>query len=561
MRSSSLCCSQCSHSLADGGRRIAVTHRYRSEHNKPFPFFNTQLSITYMRLFLFLVGGTGSRVMRPLIMQLASGVRPKTAEGRSIPIEVVPIVVDPHKANQDLKRTENMMRWYKQLRRQLYGELVDVPDGFFAAKLSTLGDIVPDSAMLSDNFVMSMAGVESKKFSELIDYSTLDSGNQALCSMMFADYQLDTKMDIGFVGSPNIGSVALNQLKDSEEFKQFSNVFRKEDRIFVVSSIFGGTGAAGYPIIVKNIRNAAANSAINNRGDLRNAKIGALTVLPYFNVQQDENSPISRADFISKTKSALYYYHDNLTGLRHGGNDLPLSKVNACYYLGDEVASNPYFNDPGGGGQRNDAHLVEYVGALSILDFMQLADDELRTVDGNAVNPIYKEYGLANDKMVLSLKDFGLPTRQQINRNMVKFHLAYMYITHHLRDDIGRGYTVDRPQISKSFLSSTFYNTLTSDFFVGYRQWLKEMKTNQRSFVPFNLNTVKLSDCLTDIAAKSSLFRSAIDYNTVLAALNKASQTATRNREYDADHVALKLLDLLSKTLDKLVDERFVGVV
>ncbi len=514
-----------------------------------------------MRLFLFLVGGTGSRVMRPLIMQLASGVCPKTAEGRSIPIEVVPIVVDPHKANQDLKRTENMMRWYKQLRRQLYGELVDVPDGFFAAKLSTLGDIVPDSAMLSDNFVMSMAGVESKKFSELIDYSTLDSGNQALCSMMFADYQLDTKMDIGFVGSPNIGSVALNQLKDSEEFKQFSNVFRKEDRIFVVSSIFGGTGAAGYPIIVKNIRNAAANSAINNRGDLRNAKIGALTVLPYFNVQQDENSPISRADFISKTKSALYYYHDNLTGLRHGGNDLPLSKVNACYYLGDEVASNPYFNDPGGGGQRNDAHLVEYVGALSILDFMQLADDELRTVDGNAVNPIYKEYGLANDKMVLSLKDFGLPTRQQINRNMVKFHLAYMYITHHLRDDIGRGYTVDRPQISKSFLSSTFYNTLTSDFFVGYRQWLKEMKTNQRSFVPFNLNTVKLSDCLTDIAAKSSLFRSAIDYNTVLAALNKASQTATRNREYDADHVALKLLDLLSKTLDKLVDERFVGVV
>ena len=514
-----------------------------------------------MRLFLFLVGGTGSRVMRPLIMQLAAGIRPKTAEGRSIPLEVVPIVVDPHKANQDLKRTENMMRWYKQLRRQLYGEAVDVADGFFAAKLSTLGDIVPDSAMLSDNFVMSMQGVESKKFSELIDYSTLDSGNQALCSMMFADYQLDTKMDIGFVGSPNIGSVALNQMKDSEEFRQFSNVFRKDDRIFVVSSIFGGTGAAGYPIIVKNIRNAAANTQMNNRGDLRNARIGALTVLPYFNVQQDDNSPISRADFISKTKSALYYYHDNLTGLRHGSEDLPLSKINACYYLGDEVASNPYFNDPGGGGQRNDAHLVEYVGALSILDFLQIPDDELRTVDGNAVNPVYKEYGLAADKMRLSLKDFGLPTRLQINRDMVKFHLAYMYITHRLRDDIGRGYTVDKPQINKAFLSSTFYNTLTADFFVGYRQWLKELKSNQRSFVPFNLNTMKMSDCLTDIAPKTSIFHSAIDYNTLLGALNKASQTATRNRNYDGDHVALKLLDLLAKSLDKLIDEKYVGVV
>lgn len=514
-----------------------------------------------MRLFLFLVGGTGSRVMRPLIMQLASGIRPKTADGRSVPVEVVPIVVDPHKANQDLKRTENMMRWYRQLRRQLYGDAVDVPDGFFAAKLSTLGDIVPDSNMLPDNFVMSMAGVESKKFSELIDYSTLDSGNQALCSMMFADYQLDTKMDIGFVGSPNIGSVALNQLKDSEEFRQFANVFRKDDRIFVVSSIFGGTGAAGYPIIVKNIRNAAVNSAINNRGDLRNARIGALTVLPYFNIQHDDNSPISRADFISKTKSALYYYHDNLTGLRHDARDLPLSKVNACYYLGDEVASNPYFNDPGGGGQRNDAHLVEYVGALSILDFLQMPDDQLRTVDGNAINPIYKEYGLAADKTVLSLKDFGLPTRQLVNRNMAKFHLAYMYITHQLRDDIGRGYTVDRPQITKAFLSSTFFNTLTADFLVGYRQWLKEMKTNQRSFAPFNLNTAKLSDCLNDIAPKSSLFRSAIDYNTLLSALNRASQEATRSRRYDNDHVALRLFDLLFHTLDRLVDEKYVGVV
>ena len=126
-------------------------------------------------------------------------------------------------------------------------------------------------------------------------------------------------MDIGFVGSPNIGSVAINQFKDSNEFKQFSNVFQKTDRIFIVSSIFGGTGAAGYPIIVKNIRNADNNTAVNNRGDLRNAKIGALTVLPYFNIQQDENSPISRADFISKTKSALFYYHDNLTGIKKDG--------------------------------------------------------------------------------------------------------------------------------------------------------------------------------------------------------------------------------------------------
>ena len=33
---------------------------------------------------------------------------------------------------------------------------------------------------------------------------------------------------------------------------------------------------------MKNIRNAGNNIQINNRGDLRDAKIGTLTVLPYF---------------------------------------------------------------------------------------------------------------------------------------------------------------------------------------------------------------------------------------------------------------------------------------
>ena len=294
-----------------------------------------------MRLFLFLVGGTGSRVMRPLVMQLAAGIHPVNESGLPVPLEIVPIIVDPHKANEDLKRTDNLLRWYKQLRNALYGNNADVQRGFFSVKISTLSDILPHGSNLTDTFLFNMGAIESKKFQDFIAYNTLDTSNQALFSMLFSDYQLDTKMDIGFVGSPNIGSVALNQFKDSEEFRQFSNVFQKNDRIFVVSSIFGGTGAAGYPIIVKNIRNAGNNAMINNRGDLRDARIGALTVLPYFNVQQDENSPISRADFISKTKSALFYYHDNLTGLRQNGIDLPMSKLNACYYVGDEVPSNP----------------------------------------------------------------------------------------------------------------------------------------------------------------------------------------------------------------------------
>lgn len=498
--------------------------------------------------------------MRPLIMQFAAGIHPLDDNGQPMPLEVVPVIVDPHKANEDLKRTDNLMRWYKQIRHTLYGDRNDVKEGFFSVKLSTLSDIVPDSTDLTDSFLFNMGAIASKTFREFISYNTLDPGNQALCSMMFSDDQLNTKMDIGFVGSPNIGSIALNQFKDSEEFRQFSNVFGKDDRIFVVSSIFGGTGAAGYPIIVKNIRNAGENIQINNRADLRDARIGALTVLPYFNVQQDRKSPISRADFISKTKSALFYYHDNLTGLRRDGDELPLSKVNACYYLGDEIPSNPYFNDPGGNGQRNDAHIVEFVGALAILDFLQIPDDELIAVNGNARQPIYKEFGLAADKTTLGLMDLGQPTRRLINRQMVKFHLAYMYLTNHFREDVGRGYTQDKPEINSGFLASPFYNNLTANFFVAYRQWLKELEGNHRSFVPFNMETDRLKDALTGMVAKCGFLKHTIDYKTILAAMNATSQKATRKGLYDGAHTALKLLDLLNTTLEKVIDEKYEAV-
>ena len=514
-----------------------------------------------MRLFLFLVGGTGSRVMRPLIMQFAAGIHPMDEAGCPIPLEVIPIIVDPHKANEDLKRTENLLRWYRSIRQVLYGTKADVTKGFFSVKISTLSDVLPAGSPLNDTFLFNLGTIESKKFQDFISFNTLDTANQTLCSMLFSKEQLQTKMDIGFVGSPNIGSVALNQFKDSEEFKQFSNVFQRSDRIFIVSSIFGGTGAAGYPIIVKNIRNAASNATINNRGDLRDAKIGALTVLPYFNVQQDENSPISRADFISKTKSALFYYHDNLTGLHQGGVDLPMSKINACYYLGDEVPSTPYFNDPGGNGQRNDAHVVEYVGALSVIDFLSIPDNQLVTRDGNAQNPIYKEYGLANDKQTLSLKDFGAATRQHVNKSMVKFYLAYQYITNQFGKDLGRGYTQDKPEIVQGFLSTSFYNTLTSDFFVAYRMWLRELAGNQRSFQPFNLLSDQMADAINDVAPKKSFFGGEISYKTLLSALNKRSQVAVKAGRFHSGEIALRFFSLLDEALDGLVEEKYNGLV
>ena len=267
-----------------------------------------------MRLFIFGIGGTGSRVLKSLTMLLAAGVRLLDADGKPLQnFEIVPIIIDPHKSNEDLKRTEQMLTEYRLVREKLHGHNVN-GDGFFATKISTLREIMGmASTPIGDSFVLDMEMVGQCQFRQFIDYDTMNEPNQALTSLLFADYQLDNKMNIGFVGSPNIGSVALNSIKDSEEFKAFANVFSEGDRIFFISSIFGGTGAAGFPILVKNIRQAQ-NLEVSNKSFLRQAPIGGLTVLPYFNLNNSQGKSIDKADFVVKTQSALQYYNETLTG-------------------------------------------------------------------------------------------------------------------------------------------------------------------------------------------------------------------------------------------------------
>lgn len=302
------------------------------------------------RLFVFAIGGTGSRVLKSLTMLLASGVKPNSERE----FEIVPIIIDPHKSNEDLKRTERMLGNYQTISNE-----AGLDSGFFNTKITTLNNLVA-SNRLSGSFTFNLQEVGGKKFKEYIDFNQLDDANKALADILFSGKSinkrheevnlLDVEMDIGFVGNPNIGSVVLNQFKDSQEFKEFASNFNDGDRVFVISSIFGGTGAAGFPTILKNIRDAMNNRNIDGKGFLQDAKIGAVTALPYFNIEKDNNSPIQKSDFIAKTKAALYYYKDNVTGN---------NSINSLYYIADDYSGKPYKNDPGDNGQKNDAHFVE----------------------------------------------------------------------------------------------------------------------------------------------------------------------------------------------------------
>lgn len=495
-----------------------------------------------MRLFIFAIGGTGSRVLKSLVMLSAAGVKPlDPATGRPYDtFEIIHVIVDPHHANEDLRRTDSLLRDYRKIRSAIHGDSAEA-SGFFATRIATLRDIAGDAARsLDDSFLFNLADVERRRFSEFIGLNTMREEDRALMEMMFSADELDTRMNIGFVGSPNIGAVALDSFRTSPEFNVFANVLADSDRIFFVSSIFGGTGAAGFPIMVKNIR-MAEDLDVANQGLLARAPIGALTVLPYFNLEHRDDSPIDKADFVVKTQSALHYYAETMS---HDAADY-------IYYLGDRVASVPYTNDPGNNGQRNAAHLIELIGALAPLHFASEADPRAQ---GRAVA---FEYGLERDSQTVDFNILGPETRDLIFRPLLKWHLLSLFLDNDFKHCIGRGFTNDSPAIGPDFLSTDFYRTLTSRFMPKYWDWIEEMDANNRHVSLFNLDeNTRLDRCVRGIEAKRRFLRGqAFGYDTIFSRINALSRK--HSGQFRKKGLPAKLMTLFSEAADHVATERF----
>lgn len=297
------------------------------------------------KLYVFGIGGTGSRVLRSLTMMLAAGV---DTNG----YDIVPIVIDPDSSNYDLTLNFKLMKLYNDI----YGKLnfSQSKNNFFHTPIRS--DLV--------NNLFKIKNTSNKSFREFISLATMDKSTQAMTKLLFSDLNLNSSMDVGFRGNPNIGSVVLNQIVTpengqdlnpvSEDFMKFANSFASGDKIFIISSIFGGTGASGFPLLLKSLR---LNSNIPNQNLINNAEIGAITVLPYFKLKTKPGSEVNSDTFISKARAALGYYENNIV------ND-----INALYFIADDVF-NQYDHNEGGESQQDKAHLIEFFAATSIIDF------------------------------------------------------------------------------------------------------------------------------------------------------------------------------------------------
>lgn len=401
------------------------------------------------KLYIFGIGGTGARVLRSLTMLLASGVQLSQDE-------VVPILIDPDESNADLSRTVDLMNSYSKIRKNLTFASSN-NNKFFRT------NIVQELP----NFRLQIRDTDDKSFQKFMDVTTMSRENQALVKLLFSEKNLKSKMDVGFKGNPNIGSVVLNQIANSDDFEDFANGFSSGDKIFIISSIFGGTGASGFPLLLKTLR---TGKSFSNFQVINNAEIGAITILPYFKLETSEESEIDSSTFITKTKSALAYYEDNIS--KNG-------QINALYYLGDDGIQNTYENHEGGVDQRNSAHLIEFLAATAIVDFS----------NGEFPTTVNKEFGIKEDVNTVSFTFFGDEVNNMVRCPLTQFVLMsncfkHIWSTISTKDLAANGKV---SEFNEDFFRSPFMSDI-KNFQENFLDWLKELKANKRSLDLFNLD-------------------------------------------------------------------------
>lgn len=424
------------------------------------------------KLYIFGIGGTGSRVIKSLTMLLASGCKLQNNFDT-----VIPIIIDPDTSNGDLNRTKDILKLYQEIRNQ-----VDQPDDFFGQEIKTVNELANQTAVVnSDHFQFNLSDVDQKTFGEYIGFNTLDNDyknskdDKNFIRLLYSKRNLDADLNVGFKGNPNMGAIVLNQFTDSEDFKRFGQTFNDGDAIFIINSIFGGTGAAGFPLLLKNLR---GNTSIPNSAKIRDSQIGGITYLPYFALNKKDE--INADSFEDKAKIAIDYYNRTI---------INKNKINSLYFIGNRGNAKHLEYAVGGREQKNNAHFLEMAGALAIMDFCENIHKTDKSIQ-------IKEFGIENNSETIVFGDLNLNNQKEIAKPLTKFKLFTEYLKVGLPKALNTSrWTKSNIKLVKksenSFLNEEYFNSpeykIQIDAFnAHFTAWLDEMKDNKPAFMPYN---------------------------------------------------------------------------
>ena len=362
------------------------------------------------------IGGSGAKCIEALTHLSAAGMMP---DG-----DLNILFVDPDTANGSLDRAQTTLQRYLDCRQVELGKTDLFKTNIILPKPSVWTPFGDNSNPTLENF---------------FHYSTLSSQNVAaahLFDILYSPQEKEVVLDEGFLGHPSIGAAVMAKkikLDQSEPWKTFKNRVEldsksKGSKIFLVGSIFGGTGASGIPTIARLIRKEFEG--------YKNIKIGGALLLPYFSFLAAEkklsNGRIFRLDpqnFILNTQAALKYYY----------NQDYLDCFHSVYLMGEHSLMPVKKPSAGGNSQTNDPHFIELYASLAAIDFFNNIDEQ--SMDDYYARMKYKMIARKDIKSLkwedLPDQDNGNDVRQKIGQ-LTQFAFAYLKVYYPMLQEIKR---------------------------------------------------------------------------------------------------------------------------
>ena len=362
------------------------------------------------QFFVLGIGGTGMRCIESLIHLCAMGMFDDT--------DIHLLALDTDKNNGNFGRLKELKEAYVNTKGLKAENRVSHKETFFSANIKYYE--------FSPNY-------ETKStFKEVFGYGDTQYNHREETDL--ADLVLDRNVEEfnlqhGYRAQTHLGSMMMYQSiveaansKLPNGLKDFVSVLITETtsgkaKVFILGSVFGGTGASSIPIIPQALSRAAQIISNGSADILKNAYFGSTLLTAYFNFnlpdagQLNQQKIIATSDkFALNSQVAMMFYDDDATvrSIYQRFYMMGTSGLNWNPMQSESQKTNKTLT--GGAAQKNDSHYIELLAACAAMDFLNSREDTLQENKDN-----YKTeylYRAVEDNDKFDFQDFVGKDRQ-----------------------------------------------------------------------------------------------------------------------------------------------------
>lgn len=356
------------------------------------------------KFFVLGIGGTGMRCIESLIHLCAMGMFDDT--------DLHLLALDTDKNNGNFARLKSVKDAYLNVKSLEAEKRIAHKETFFSANLKYYE--------FSPNYE------EKSSFKEVFGYGDAQYNQREktdLADLVFSDDVEGFNLRHGYRAQTHLGSMMMYHSIIEEAKKTRKSQLQSflealinaaqngHPRVFILGSVFGGTGASSIPIIPQAISEAANILSKGSVDVLNSAYFGSTLLTAYFNFkvpsesERKEQKIIATSDkFAMNSQAAMMFYQDDATVKATYQKFYMMGTPGLDWNPMQKNSSAINKTITGGDAQKNDSHYIELLAACAALDFYNIDESRLK-VNKEQQSTDY-QYRSINENGELEFQDF-----------------------------------------------------------------------------------------------------------------------------------------------------------